>query len=87
MRNFLFAACSGASSWATLAIVPDVVSARVRAQASTFRERVLKPQYRERLSVATYDELIELLRVSPVAESRHLGEFVAERISRLCPQR
>lgn len=85
MRNVLFAACSGAGAWATLAIVPDRVSAKVRQQASMFREQILTPEYRERVSVATYEELIVLLRASTFAQSNRLGEFLAERIDHVCP--
>ena len=85
MRNVLFAACSGAGAWAALAIVPDRVSAKVRQQASVFREHVLRPEYRERVSVATYEDLIVLLRASTFAQSNRLGEFLAERIEHVCP--
>ncbi len=87
MRNVLFAACSGASAWATLAIVPDRVSANVRHQASVFREHILRPEYRERVSVTTYEELIALLRASTFAQSNRLGDFLAERIDHVCSPR
>jgi len=73
MRNLLFAASSGRTSWATLAIVPDRMSAVLRAQASAFREQILLPHYADRLAGATYEDLIELLRVSAFDESRKLG--------------
>jgi hypothetical protein len=84
MRNILFAASSGRAAWATLAIVPDRVSAALRAQANAFREEVLLPEYGDRLAVATYEDLIELLRVSAFDDSRKLGEFLAERIETVC---
>lgn len=84
MRNLLFAASSGRAAWATLAIVPDRMSADLHAQASAFREQILLPDYGDRLAVATYEDLIELLRVSAFGESRKLGEFLAERIETVC---
>lgn len=84
MRNVLFAASSGRAAWATLAIVPDRLSAVLRAQVSTFKEQILLPEYSDRLAVATYEDLIELLRVSAVDESRKLADFLAERIDTLC---
>lgn len=85
MRNVLFAASSGASASATLAIVPNVVSSVVREQAATFRQRVLRPEYRPHLAVATYEELIELLRASRFDGSQRVGHFLAERIATVCP--
>ena len=84
MRNVLFAASSGQAAWATLAIVPDRLSAVLRTQVRAFREQILLPEYGDRLAVATYEELIELLRVSAVDESRKLADFLAERIDTLC---
>lgn len=84
MRNVLFAASSGRVAWATLAIVPDRVGAVLRAQVSAFREQVLLPEYGDRLAVATYEDLIELLRESAFDESRKLGTFLAERIETVC---
>jgi hypothetical protein len=84
MRNLLFAASSGRAAWATLAIVPDRMSAVLRAQVSAFREQVLLPDYSDRLAVATYEDLIELLRASTFDESRKLGAFLAERIETVC---
>jgi hypothetical protein len=84
MRNVLFAASSGRTAWATLAIVPDVVSTVVRKQAAAFRDQVLRPEYQSRLAVATYEELVGLLGASRFDESRRLGEFLAERIATVC---
>ena len=84
MRNVLFAASSGRAAWATLAIVPDRVGAVLRAQVSAFREQVLLPEYGDRLAIATYEDLIELLRASAFDESRKLGAFLAERIDTIC---
>lgn len=84
MRNVLFAASSGRAAWATLAIVPDCVSAVLRAQVSAFRDQVLLPEYGDRLAVATYEDMIELFRASAFDESRKLGAFLAERIDTIC---
>lgn len=84
MRNVLFAASSGAAAWATLAIVPNTFSSIVRAQTATFRQRVLRPEYRQHLAVATYEELIELLRASRFDDSQRVGQFLAERITTVC---
>ncbi|MGE3885834.1 MAG: hypothetical protein AB7H81_05350 [Vicinamibacterales bacterium] len=84
MRNVLFAASSGRAAWATLAIVPDRVGAVLRAQVSAFREQVLLPEYGDRLAVATYEDMIELLRASAFDESRKLAAFLAERIDTVC---
>jgi hypothetical protein len=84
MRNLLFAASSGRAAWATLAIVPDRMSALLRAQASAFREQILLPDCGDRLAVATYEDLIELLHASAFDESRNLGAFLAERIETVC---
>lgn len=84
MRNVLFAASSGRAAWATLAIVPARTAAILRAQVSAFREQVLLPEYGDRLAVATYEELVELLRASGFEESRRLGAFLAERIDTVC---
>jgi hypothetical protein len=51
---------------------------------SAFREQVLLPEYGDRLAVATYRDLIELLRASTFDESRKLGAFLAERIDTVC---
>lgn len=84
MRNVLFAASSGQAAWATLAIAPERLSAVLRAQVSAFKEQILLPEYGDRLAVTTYEELIELLRMSTVDESRELADFLAERIHTLC---
>jgi hypothetical protein len=84
MRNMLFAASSARAAWATLAIVPDRMGDVLRAQASAFREQILLPDYSDRLAVATYEDLIELLRASAFDESRKLGAFLAERIETVC---
>ena len=84
MRNLLFAASSARAAWATLAIVPDQMGDVLRAQAGAFREQILLPHYADRLAVATYEDLIELLRASTFDESRKLGAFLAERIETVC---
>lgn len=84
MRNVLFAASYGQAAWATLAIVPERLSSVLRAQVSAFKEQILLPEFNDRLAVATYEDLIELLRVSAVDESRKLADFLAERIDTLC---
>jgi hypothetical protein len=45
---------------------------------------VLLPEYGDRLAIATYEDLIELLRASAFDESRKLGAFLAERIDTIC---
>jgi hypothetical protein len=85
MRNILFAATSSAPAWATLAIVPDAVSNAVRKQAQLFQEQILQPEYRQRLAVASYEELIALLCTSRFDESQVLGRFLTERIAAECP--
>ena len=82
-----FAASSGRAAWATLAIVPDRMSAVLRAQTSAFREQILLPDYGDRLAVATYEDLIEVLRASASDESRRLGGFLAERIETVCERK
>jgi len=84
MRNILFAASSGGSAWATLAIVPAMFSSVVQGQAATFRRQVLRPEWRPHLAVATYEELIELLRASRFDDSQRVGQFLAERIATVC---
>lgn len=84
MRNVLFAASSGLPAWATLAIVPARVSTVLRKQASRFRDQILRPEYHNRLAIATYEDMIELLAASGVDESRQLGAFLAERIETVC---
>lgn len=84
MRNVLFAASSGPAAWAMLAIVPDRVGDLLRQQVRTFRDQVLRPEYGNRLAVASYEELIELLRASAFDESRNLGAYLAERIDTVC---
>jgi hypothetical protein len=84
MRNVLFAASSGAASWATLAIVPSRVSSVVQKQAAAFRDQILLPDYRSHLAVATYEDLIEVLCASRFEQSQRLGEFLAARIARVC---
>ena len=84
MRNVLFASSSAPASWATLAIVPDRMGDDLRAQANAFREQVLLPEHGERLAVATYEYLIELLRASAFDDSRNLGAFLSERIETVC---
>jgi hypothetical protein len=84
MRNVLFAASSGAPAWATLAIVPNKVSSVVRKQAATFRQQVLKPEYRTHLAVSPYEDLIDLLTASRFDDSQRLGQFLAERIATVC---
>jgi hypothetical protein len=84
MRNVLFAACSGAPTWATLAIVPRAVSSVVREQAGTFRHQVLRPEYRAQLAVSPYEDLIDLLTTSRFDDSQRLGQFLAERIATVC---
>lgn len=84
MRNVLFAASSGAPAWATLAIVPSRVSAVVQKQAAVFRDQVLLPEYWSHLAVATYEDLVEVLRASRFEQSQRLGEFLAERMARVC---
>jgi hypothetical protein len=80
MRNVLFAATCSPSAWATLAIVPERMSGVLKKQVRTFREQILRPEFSDRLAVATYEELIELLAGSRAEESRSLGGFLAERI-------
>lgn len=87
MRNVLFAASSGHVRWATMAIVPNRESRVLRRQVKAFRDQVLRPEYRDRLAIATYEELIELLRASKFDESRKLGTFLSERIESVCGSR
>jgi hypothetical protein len=56
----------------------------VRDQVSIFREHILRAEYQQRLSVATYDELIALLRASTFGQSLRLAEFLADRIDHVC---
>jgi hypothetical protein len=84
MRNVLFAACSGAPTWATLAIVPRVVNSVVQEQAAAFRHQVLRPEYRAQLAVSPYEDLIDLLTASRFDDSQRLGQFLAERIATVC---
>ena len=84
MRNVLFAASSGAATWATLAIVPKAVSAVVQEQAAAFRKQVLRPEYRTQLAVSPYEDLIDLLTASPFDDSQQLGQYLAERIATVC---
>ena len=84
MRNVLVAASSGAPAWATLAIVPNIVSSVVREQAATFRQQVLRPEYRTHLAVSAYEELIDLLSASRFDDSQQVGQFLAERIATVC---
>jgi len=84
MRNVLFAACSGAPTWATLAIVPRAVSPVIQEQAATFRHQVLRPEYRAQLAVSPYEDLIDLLTASRFDDSQRLGQFLAERIATVC---
>lgn len=84
MRNVLFAASSGAPTWATLAIVPKGVSSVAEQQAATFRQQILRPEYRTRLAVSPYEDLIDLLTASRFDDSQRLGQFLAERIATVC---
>ncbi len=84
MRNVLFAASSGAPGWATLAIVPKVVSSIVQEQTATFRQQVLRSEYRTRLAVSAYEDLIDLLAASRFDKSQRVGQFLAERIATVC---
>jgi hypothetical protein len=84
MRNVLFASSSAPATWATLAIAPDRMGDDLREQVNAFGEQVLLPQYVDRLAIATYEDLIELLRASTFDESRKLGAFLAERIETVC---
>jgi hypothetical protein len=84
MRNVLFAASSGAPAWATLAIVPNIASSVVREQAATFRQQVLRPEYRTHLAVSAYEELIDLLSASRFDDSQQLSQFLARRIATVC---
>jgi restriction endonuclease-like protein len=87
MRNVLFAASSGAPTWATLAIVPKAVSSVIQEQATAFRQQVLRPEYRKHLAVSPYEDLIDLLTASRFADSQRLGQFLAERIATVCSVR
>lgn len=82
MRNFLFAAsCAGEGRrFGVLGIVPDERSEPMRSQVEDFRTNVLLPEFHSRVGVATYDFLVGLLRASPHAASRALGEFLEERM-------
>lgn len=84
MRNVLFAASSGAPAWATLAIVPNIASSVVEEQAATFRQQVLRPEYRTHLAVSAYEDLIDLLTASRFDDSQRVGQFLAERIATVC---
>jgi hypothetical protein len=86
MRNVLFAASSGATTWATLAIVPKAASSVVLQQAATFRQQVLRSEYRTQLAVSPYEDLIDLLNASRFDDSRRLGQFLAERIATVCTE-
>ena len=60
-------------------------SGRGSARAGECVPRTGSPAgYGDRLAVATYEDLIELLRASAFDESRKLGAFLAERIDTVC---
>jgi hypothetical protein len=83
MRNFLVAAGTAApSSWfGVLAIAPANRSAKIVAQARAFISGVLQARFADRIGVASYDRLVELLDASPHSESRSLASFLRTRMS------
>jgi hypothetical protein len=88
MRNFLFAAMKARPecSFGVLVIAPEKTSSLIRQQVDTFKSKILKPNFRDRVGLATYDELADLLSRSPHVESRALGEFLHRQIDliKLC---
>jgi hypothetical protein len=86
MRNFLFAAASaeqlGCPFFAVLAIAPRRMAKVIEEQAFQFRDRILLPQFQDRVRTVHYEQYIEILNRSG-DDAVGLGSFLSERIETL----
>lgn len=85
MRNFLFAAEAAGDrrAFGVLAIAPEKTSAVLKEQIARFRSGILRPEYRNHVALATYEQLIALLHASRSDEATQLGRFLETRINTL----
>jgi hypothetical protein len=70
-------------AFGVLAIAPEKTASRIREQVNSFRENVLRNEYRNSINFATYDDVVALLKASPHAQSKLLGEFLSARMANL----
>jgi hypothetical protein len=87
MRNFLFAAAMAerkatkGTFFGALAICPEKHAEKVASEIETFRESVLRPEFRDRVRFLPYERLVFHLRNSGDGEAAALADFLAERIA------
>ena len=88
MRNFLFAAAMAERDrknlFGVLAICPEPSSGALRSQAEEFRQKILLPEFRDRVKFLTYETLIDRLRKIADSEADALAAFLEERIETIC---
>lgn len=85
MRNFLFAATKAGdtNAFGVLAMVPQKVGTKVKAQVSAFQQDILSELFRSGINVGTYDTLVAILLQSPHKQTQALGEFLNQRMAAL----
>ena len=90
MRNFLFAAAFAARArkgfFGVLALCPRATSETIEGQLKMFRDEILRPEYRELVKLAHYEDYIATLRSVRDPDARELGEFLFGRIDTLIPR-
>jgi len=84
MRNFLFAATYAERHrkdfFGLLAIAPRDQSDRLRGEFAEFRDKILLPEHRDRITFVEYEHYIELLAVYGGDDGKDLASFLAARI-------
>ncbi len=69
-----------------IALCPWATSETIGGQLNIFRDKILRPEYRELVKLAHYEDYIAALRSVRDPDAGELGEFLSGRIDTLIPR-
>jgi len=88
MRNFLFAAAMAERErkrfFGMLALCPAATSGLIEGQIDSFRQDIVRPEYRNRVGFLTYETYIAHLHAVQDRDAEDLAGFLEDRIKTLC---